>query len=124
MKYDLRSLMTFSIRDLALVTVIVALAVGWSLTHRPNSNVRLESRELRQENEELVRKMRNLTTPLDADFTVEFTDHSVRVTRRKDDPAKWRSYGTSFPSKAVSYGTSNPNRSGSKLTTQNQPREQ
>ena len=29
MKYSLRSLMRFSIRDLALVTVIVALALGW-----------------------------------------------------------------------------------------------
>ena len=29
MKYNLRSLMKFSIRDLLLVTVIVALAVGW-----------------------------------------------------------------------------------------------
>jgi hypothetical protein len=29
MKYSLRSLMTFSIRDLALVTVIVAVIVGW-----------------------------------------------------------------------------------------------
>jgi hypothetical protein len=29
MKYSLRSLMTFSIRDIALVTVIVALALLW-----------------------------------------------------------------------------------------------
>jgi hypothetical protein len=29
MKYSLRSLMTFSIRDLFWVTVVVALAVGW-----------------------------------------------------------------------------------------------
>ena len=29
MKYSLRSLMRFSIRDLALVTVIVGLALGW-----------------------------------------------------------------------------------------------
>ena len=34
MKYSLRSLMTFSIRDLALVTVIVTLAVGWCVDHR------------------------------------------------------------------------------------------
>ena len=31
MKYSLRSLMTFSIRDLALVTVIVAILVAWWL---------------------------------------------------------------------------------------------
>src|SRR4051812_4004995 len=29
MKYSLRSLMRFSIRDIALVTVIVALGLGW-----------------------------------------------------------------------------------------------
>ena len=34
MKYSLRSLMTFSIRDLALVTVIVAVCVAWRLDHR------------------------------------------------------------------------------------------
>ena len=33
MKYSLRSLMTFSIRDLLLLTVIVALAVGWGVDH-------------------------------------------------------------------------------------------
>ena len=29
MKYSLRSLMTFSIRDIALTTVIVAVLVAW-----------------------------------------------------------------------------------------------
>jgi hypothetical protein len=31
MKYSLRSLMTFSIRDLFWVTVVVALTIGWWL---------------------------------------------------------------------------------------------
>ena len=31
MKYSLRSLMTFSIRDIALVTMIVAILVAWWL---------------------------------------------------------------------------------------------
>ena len=34
MKYNLRSLMRFSIRDIALVTMIVALVVAWGLDHR------------------------------------------------------------------------------------------
>lgn len=33
MKYSVRSLMRFSIRDLALLTVIVALIVAWCLDH-------------------------------------------------------------------------------------------
>jgi hypothetical protein len=34
MKYSLRSLMTFSIRDLFWLTVVVALAVGWWVQSR------------------------------------------------------------------------------------------
>ena len=34
MKYSLRSLMRFSIRDIALVTLIVALVLGWGVDHR------------------------------------------------------------------------------------------
>jgi hypothetical protein len=34
MKYSLRSLMTFSIRDLFWLTVVVALAVGWAVDRR------------------------------------------------------------------------------------------
>lgn len=33
MKYNLRSLLRFSIRDLLLVMVIVALVVTWSIDH-------------------------------------------------------------------------------------------
>ncbi len=39
MKYSLRSLMTFSIRDLALATVIVAVCVAWWLDHRRQAQV-------------------------------------------------------------------------------------
>jgi len=34
MKYSLRSLLTFSIRDLFLLTVIIAMGIGWWLDHR------------------------------------------------------------------------------------------
>ena len=45
MKYSLGSLMTFSIRDLLLVTVIVALAVGWWVDRRSD---RIERRQLKE----------------------------------------------------------------------------
>ena len=41
MKYSLRNLLKFSIRDLLWVTVVVALAVGWSLDR---SRLREEAR--------------------------------------------------------------------------------
>ena len=50
MKYSLRSLMTFSIRGLALVTVIVALALLW-WTER--SRLQRENWRLTRENDAL-----------------------------------------------------------------------
>ena len=47
MKYSLRSLMTFSIRDLALVTVIVALVLGWGVDRwRLEQTIKSQSEEL------------------------------------------------------------------------------
>jgi hypothetical protein len=56
MKYSLRSLMTFSIRDLALVTVIVALALGWWLDHRIFAKSENKAR-LAEEKERTFRKL-------------------------------------------------------------------
>jgi hypothetical protein len=50
MKYSLRSLMTFSIRDIALVTVIVAMALLW-WTER--SRLQRENWRLTRENDAL-----------------------------------------------------------------------
>ena len=53
MKYSLRNLLKFSIRDLLLLTVVVALAVGWSLDRSrlleevQNLNFRLRLAEAR-----------------------------------------------------------------------------
>ena len=46
MKYSLRSLMTFSIRDLALITVIVALVLGWWLDRRNSASERTLKKQL------------------------------------------------------------------------------
>src|SRR6185436_20294818 len=46
MKYSLRSLMRFSIRDIALVTVIVAVCVAWWMD-RLNSRRELQGVKLR-----------------------------------------------------------------------------
>ena len=59
MKYSLRSLMTFSIRDLFLVTMIVALAVGWWLDRS-----RLATEAARErENSEDLREMLDAYAP-------------------------------------------------------------
>jgi hypothetical protein len=42
MKYSLRSLMTFSIRDLFWFTIVVALAVGWWVERRETNLLRRE----------------------------------------------------------------------------------
>jgi len=45
MKYSLRSLMTFSIRDLFWITVVVALAVGWWVEKRRAEAFREKARD-------------------------------------------------------------------------------
>ena len=46
MKYSLRSLMTFSIRDLFWLTVVVALAVAWWVERMDRYNSRKELRRV------------------------------------------------------------------------------
>jgi hypothetical protein len=56
MKYSLRSLMRFSLRDLFWLTVVVALAVGWWIDHRrwvPAALTLSEARELERKSKYL-----------------------------------------------------------------------
>ena len=48
MKYSLRSLMTFSIRDLFWITVVAALALGWWVDHwQPVTTSRIKAMLIR-----------------------------------------------------------------------------
>ena len=55
MKYSLRSLMTFSIRDIALVTMIVALVLGWWVDHRSSQmTIQAKDSEITKARRDLV----------------------------------------------------------------------
>lgn len=67
MKYSLRSLMRFSIRDLFWLTVVVALAVAWFVERRSAADLSVERRRLAAE----LSKEREFRSSLREIHTVE-----------------------------------------------------
>jgi hypothetical protein len=77
MKYSLRSMMTFSIRDLFWLTVVVAMGVAWWLDHR-----RWEPTELtRSEAEWLQRQNKYLQDGID-NIDRQLADHGFQLEER------------------------------------------
>jgi hypothetical protein len=68
MKYSLRSLMRFSIRDLFWITVAVAILLAWWVEHRRQA---AECEEHRIAYEHEVRKMEELVNSLGNDYSIE-----------------------------------------------------
>jgi len=87
--------MKFTIRDLFLVTLIVALAIGWWLDHRRDD---LRDKQLQQERVELEWRVKALTEALDVKkYRVRFTENGLETDKKTFDPAMWGSEGISRP---------------------------
>ena len=89
--------MKFSIRDLLLVTVIVALVLGWAIDHwRDNQR----ERQLQQERAELKWRVDALTQVLDVEkYRARFTDYGLELDKKDFHPAKWGSTGIPRPNR-------------------------
>jgi hypothetical protein len=80
MKYSLRSLMKFSIRDIALLTVIVALAVSWGITYQELARARRREQIWRDNSFEMQHIMKGENAHVgfsnEGEMTVEWVSKS------------------------------------------------
>jgi len=70
MKYSLRSLMTFSIRDMFWLTVVVALAIGWWLERQRADEAAKEAESSQSLSDALTEQLKNKNPAASIEITV------------------------------------------------------
>lgn len=78
MKYSLRSLMRFSLRDLFWITVVVALVLGWWLDHSKNQHLGRRLQVLDFEAKVADRVARKWSQDVE-DIVVQLHEHDLMI---------------------------------------------